>query len=79
MNRILTRVQATRAGNCKKVAQYCQKELKRSATKNGRLSKDVQSKARRAQREASSNAYSVPFVCNIAEFYIIDAELLEKE
>lgn len=51
MARILTRVQATRAGNCKKVAQYCQKEAKRAATKSGRLNRDVQAKAKRAMKE----------------------------
>ncbi|KAI8368263.1 SNF2 family N-terminal domain-containing protein [Radiomyces spectabilis] len=51
MAKILTRVQATRAGNCKKVAQYCQKEAKRAATKGGRLNRDVQLKAKRAMKE----------------------------
>lgn len=51
MSRILTRVQATRAGNCKKLAQYCQKEVKRAATKSGRATKDMQLKAKRAQKE----------------------------
>ncbi|ORZ15722.1 SNF2 family N-terminal domain-domain-containing protein [Absidia repens] len=51
MARIITRVQATRAGNCKKLAQYCQKEAKRAATKGGRATKDIQLKAKRAQKE----------------------------
>ncbi|KAI8137707.1 SNF2 family N-terminal domain-containing protein [Fennellomyces sp. T-0311] len=51
MARILSRVQATRAGNCKKVAQYCQKEVRRSATKGGRINKDVQTRAKRAMKE----------------------------
>ncbi|CAO3609634.1 unnamed protein product [Cunninghamella blakesleeana] len=51
MSRILTRVQATRVGNCKKLAQYCQKEVKRAATKSGRATKDTQLKAKRAQKE----------------------------
>ncbi|KAI8092584.1 SNF2 family N-terminal domain-containing protein [Halteromyces radiatus] len=41
----------TRAGNCKKLAQYCQKEAKRAATKGGRATKDIQLKAKRAQKE----------------------------
>ncbi|KAI9309490.1 SNF2 family N-terminal domain-containing protein [Cunninghamella echinulata] len=41
----------TRAGNCKKLAQYCQKEIKRAATKGGRATKDMQLKAKRAQKE----------------------------
>ncbi|KAI9472879.1 SNF2 family N-terminal domain-containing protein [Zychaea mexicana] len=51
MARILSRVQATRAGNCKKIAQYCQKEVRRSATKGGRINKDVQARAKRAMKE----------------------------
>ncbi|KAI8339071.1 SNF2 family N-terminal domain-containing protein [Chlamydoabsidia padenii] len=51
MARIITRVQATRTGNCKKLAQYCQKEAKRVATKGGRATKDIQQKAKRAQKE----------------------------
>ncbi|KAI7847267.1 SNF2 family N-terminal domain-containing protein [Circinella umbellata] len=51
MARILSRVQATRGGNCKKLAQYCQKEVRRSATKGGRINKDVQTRAKRAMKE----------------------------
>ncbi|KAF7725825.1 putative DNA helicase ino80 [Apophysomyces ossiformis] len=51
MARILSRVQATRSGNCKKIAQYCQKEAKRAATKGGRANRDVQTKAKRAMKE----------------------------
>ncbi|KAI8066860.1 SNF2 family N-terminal domain-containing protein [Gongronella butleri] len=51
MARILTRVQATRSGNCKKLAQYCQKEIKRTNTKNGRATRDIQIKAKQAQKQ----------------------------
>ncbi|KAG0172957.1 putative DNA helicase ino80 [Apophysomyces sp. BC1034] len=51
MARILSRVQATRSGNCKKIAQYCQKEAKRAATKGGRANRDVQTKSKRAMKE----------------------------
>ncbi|KAI9280180.1 SNF2 family N-terminal domain-containing protein [Umbelopsis sp. AD052] len=48
---VLSRVQATRMGNCKKVAQYCQKEARRAATKSGRAHRDVQNKAKKAMKE----------------------------
>lgn len=51
MNRILSRVQATRSGNCKKVAQYCQKEVRRVVTNGGRANRDMQNKAKRASKE----------------------------
>ncbi|KAL7313167.1 putative DNA helicase ino80 [Mucor circinelloides] len=51
MTRILSRVQATRSGNCKKVAQYCQKEVRRVATNGGRANRDMQNKAKRASKE----------------------------
>lgn len=51
MTRILSRVQATRSGNCKKVAQYCQKEVRRAATNGGRANRDMQNKAKRASKE----------------------------
>ncbi|KAI8348053.1 SNF2 family N-terminal domain-containing protein [Choanephora cucurbitarum] len=51
MSRILSRVQATRSGNCKKVAQYCQKEVRRAATNGGRANRDMQNKAKRANKE----------------------------
>ncbi|KAG2181239.1 hypothetical protein INT43_008822 [Umbelopsis isabellina] len=51
MSKILSRVQATRMGNCKKVAQYCQKEARRAATKSGRANRDVQNKAKKAMKE----------------------------
>ncbi|CAO3683059.1 unnamed protein product [Rhizopus stolonifer] len=51
MNRILSRVQATRSGNCKKVAQYCQKEVRRVATNGGRANRDLQNKAKRVNKE----------------------------
>jgi len=51
MSKILSRVQATRLGNCKKVAQYCQKEARRAATKSGRAHRDVQNKAKKAMKE----------------------------
>ncbi|KAL0086536.1 SNF2 family N-terminal domain-containing protein [Phycomyces blakesleeanus] len=51
MARVLSRVQATRSGNCKKIAQYCQKEARKAATKSGRANKDVQAKAKRAMKE----------------------------
>ncbi|KAI7862197.1 SNF2 family N-terminal domain-containing protein [Spinellus fusiger] len=51
MARVLSRVQATRNGNCKKIAQYCQKEAKRASTKGGRANRDVQAKAKRAMKE----------------------------
>ncbi|RCI07069.1 putative DNA helicase ino80, partial [Rhizopus stolonifer] len=51
MTRILSRVQATRSGNCKKVAQYCQKELRRAATNGGRANRDMQNKAKRVNKE----------------------------
>lgn len=51
MTRILSRVQATRSGNCKKVAQYCQKEVRRAATNAGRANRDMQNKAKRASKE----------------------------
>ncbi|KAI8332980.1 SNF2 family N-terminal domain-containing protein [Blakeslea trispora] len=51
MSRILSRVQATRSGNCKKVAQYCQKEVRRAATNGGRANRDLQNKAKRANKE----------------------------
>lgn len=51
MTRILSRVQATRSGNCKKVAQYCQKEVRRAATNGGRANRDLQNKAKRASKE----------------------------
>ncbi|KAI8575947.1 hypothetical protein K450DRAFT_259099 [Umbelopsis ramanniana AG] len=51
MSKILSRVQATRMGNCKKVAQYCQKEARRAATKSGRAHRDVQNKAKKAMKE----------------------------
>ncbi|KAG1149311.1 hypothetical protein G6F37_006790 [Rhizopus arrhizus] len=51
MNRILSRVQATRSGNCKKVAQYCQKEVRRAATNGGRANRDLQNKAKRVSKE----------------------------
>ncbi|KAH8553085.1 SNF2 family N-terminal domain-containing protein [Umbelopsis sp. PMI_123] len=50
-NNILSRVQATRMGNCKKVAQYCQKEARRAATKSGRAHRDIQNKAKKAMKE----------------------------
>ena len=53
MSKILSRVQATRMGNCKKVAQYCQKEARRAATKSGRANRDVQNKAKKAMKEVS--------------------------
>lgn len=53
MSKILSRVQATRMGNCKKVAQYCQKEARRAATKSGRAHRDVQNKAKKAMKEVS--------------------------
>lgn len=56
MARIITRVQATRTGNCKKLAQYCQKEAKRVATKGGRATKDIQLKAKRAQKDVGRKA-----------------------
>ncbi|CDH53326.1 snf2 family helicase atpase [Lichtheimia corymbifera JMRC:FSU:9682] len=51
MARILSRVQATRAGNCKKIAQYCQKEAKRAAAKGNRSQKDIQLRSKRATKE----------------------------
>ncbi|ORE05055.1 hypothetical protein BCV72DRAFT_336833 [Rhizopus microsporus var. microsporus] len=51
MNRILSRVQATRSGNCKKIAQYCQKEVRRAATNGGRANRDLQNKAKRVSKE----------------------------
>ncbi|KAI9264457.1 SNF2 family N-terminal domain-containing protein [Sporodiniella umbellata] len=51
MNRILSRVQATRSGNCKKIAQYCQKEVRRVATNGGRANRDLQNKAKRVSKE----------------------------
>ncbi|KAI9485948.1 MAG: SNF2 family N-terminal domain-containing protein [Benjaminiella poitrasii] len=51
MTRILSRVQATRSGNCKKIAQYCQKEVRRAATNGGRANRDLQNKAKRASKE----------------------------
>ncbi|KAI7905492.1 SNF2 family N-terminal domain-containing protein [Cokeromyces recurvatus] len=51
MTRILSRVQATRSGNCKKIAQYCQKEVRRVATNGGRANRDLQNKAKRASKE----------------------------
>lgn len=51
MNRILSRVQATRSGNCKKIAQYCQKEVRRAATNGGRANRDMQNKAKRVSKE----------------------------
>lgn len=53
MNRILSRVQLTRSGNCKKVAQLCQREVRRMATNNGRANRDLYFKAKRANKEVS--------------------------
>ncbi|KAI8974093.1 SNF2 family N-terminal domain-containing protein [Pilobolus umbonatus] len=51
MTRILSRVQATRSGNCKKIAQYCQKEVRRSLTNGGRANREMQNKAKKAMKE----------------------------
>ncbi|KAI8967388.1 SNF2 family N-terminal domain-containing protein [Mycotypha africana] len=51
MTRILSRVQATRSGNCKKIAQYCQKEIRRAATNGGRANREMQNKAKRLSKE----------------------------
>ncbi|ORX60285.1 hypothetical protein DM01DRAFT_1332440 [Hesseltinella vesiculosa] len=51
MSRILTRVQATRSGNCKKLAQYCHKEVNRVNTKSGRATKEIQLRAKQAQKQ----------------------------
>ncbi|KAI8880862.1 hypothetical protein K501DRAFT_224069 [Backusella circina FSU 941] len=51
MTRVLSRVQATRSGNCKKIAQYCQKEVRRDVTNSGRANRDMQNKAKRAMKE----------------------------
>jgi DNA helicase INO80 len=53
MTRILSRVQATRSGNCKKVAQYCQKEVRRAITNGGRANREQQNKAKRAMKEVN--------------------------
>lgn len=55
MAKIVSRAQATRVGNCKKIAQMCQKEVRRTALKSGRSARDIQAKAKRAMREVSKN------------------------
>ncbi|OZJ04308.1 hypothetical protein BZG36_03164 [Bifiguratus adelaidae] len=51
MSKILQRVQATRVGNCKKIAQFAQREVRRAAAKQRSTTKDAQTRARRAMRE----------------------------
>ncbi|RUP46236.1 SNF2 family N-terminal domain-containing protein [Jimgerdemannia flammicorona] len=51
MAKIVSRSQATRVGNCKKIAQMCQKEVRRAALKSGKSNRDIQAKAKRAMRE----------------------------
>ncbi|KAG9305902.1 hypothetical protein G9A89_016554 [Geosiphon pyriformis] len=51
MSKIVAQSTSSRANNCRKISQLCQKEARKAAFKSCKSSKDVQTKARQAMRQ----------------------------